>query len=129
MWWRMALPIVFMFAPGLIQRLVRTAHLVWKLSFDRKVPLLLKLLVPATLIYFLTPVARVPYLGPVGYALVLWVAVSILLSLAPRDVVEFHAPWRARGDSRPRSEKGPERVVEGSYRLVDDDKPPNKSRP
>ena len=123
MLWRLVFPFVLMFAPRLIPRLVRTAYLVWKLSFDSRVSLLLRLLVPATIIYFVTPIARIPLVGPVGYLLVLSAAVWLLLNLAPQDVVATYAPWRAgtRPDGGP--DRDPSKVVEGSYRVADDDKP------
>ena len=63
MWWRLAFPLVLMFAPRVIPRVARTVRLVWKLIFDSRVPLLLRLLVPGSLVYFLTPFARLPYVG------------------------------------------------------------------
>ena len=122
MWWRLAFPLVFMLAPRLIPRLVRTAYLVWKLSFDRRVSLLLRLLLPATIIYFVTPIARIPLVGPVGYLLVLSAAVWLLLNLAPQDVVASYAPWRAGTKPEGGPVRDPSKVVEGSYRMADDDK-------
>ena len=123
MWWRLAFPLVFFFAPNIISRVVRMVYLAWKLTLDHRVPLLLKLLVPASILYFVTPLARVPYVGPAGYLFVLWVAVSILFNLAPRGVVESYAPWRASRKAGSASKEDPSRVVEGSYRLLDDEEP------
>ena len=111
-------PLMMMFLP----RLARTAWLVWKLSFDNRVPFLLRLVVPATLLYFLTPLARIPVVGLVGYLPVLWLAISLLTNLAPRAVVAGHAPWMARqddGDDRPPQD--PSKVVEGRYQVKEDD--------
>ena len=121
MWWRLAFPLVFMFAPNIISRVVRTVYLAWKLTLDHRVPLLLKLLVPASILYFVTPLARVPYVGLAGYLLVLWVAVSILFNLAPRRVVESYAPWRASRKTVSTGKEDSSQVVEGSYRLLDDE--------
>ena len=129
MWWRLAFPLIFMFAPRLIPRMARTAYLVWKLILDNRVPLLLRLLVPATLIYFVTPFARVPYIGLVGYLLVFLFAVWILLSLAPRNVVGSYAPWMTRGRAEESSsKKDSSRVVEGSYRLPDEEDSTNNKQ-
>ena len=123
MWWRLAFPLVFMFGPRVIPRVVRTLYVVWKLIFDRRVPLLLRLLVPATLIYFATLGLRLPpVLSLGGYILVLSVAVWALLNLAPHEVVEGYAPWRAKARTERRS-GGTSRVVEGSARVVDEDEP------
>ncbi|MCE2462619.1 MAG: hypothetical protein J4F46_01685 [Dehalococcoidia bacterium] len=67
--------------------------------------------------------ARVPYVGLAGYLFVLWVAVSILFNLAPRDVVESYAPWRAGKKTGSTVKEDPSQVVEGSYRLLDDEGP------
>ena len=122
--WRLAFPPVFLLGPRIITRLVRTAHLVWQLTSDRRVPLLLKLLVPGTVAYFLTPISRFPYIGPIGYLAILFLAVRILVNLAPRDVVESYAPWMARRTT-PDGSKGPgsPRVVEGTYHLLDEEEP------
>ena len=121
MLWRMVFPLVMMFTPRLVPRVVRTAYLVWKLIWDGRVPLLLRLLVPATLIYFLTPFARIPMVGLVGFILLLLLAVFVLFNLAPREVVEEHAPWRASRRPEGRSEKGSSRIVEGSHRLENEE--------
>ena len=123
MLWRLAFPFVFFFAPRLIPRITRVAYLVWKLSLDSRVPLLLRLLVPATLVYFATPFSRFPYVGLAGYIPVLSLAIFFLLNLAPPRVVESHAPWRARQRTTHSSEKDPSRIVEGSSRLVDEEEP------
>ena len=123
MWWRLAFPLVFMFGPRLIPRLVRTVYLAWKLTFDRRVPLLLKLLVPGALV-LLPWFLRFPYIGLPGYVLVVALAVLILLNLSPRYVVESHAPWRASGGTgRARSDKEGPRVVEGTYHVLEEEDP------
>ena len=52
------------------------------------------------------------------------VAVYMLLNIAPREVVEEHAPWRARRDyGRGRTSGDDDKVVEGSGRIIDEDEP------
>ena len=121
--WRLAYPFLFLFGPIILPKLVRTAYVVWKLSTDKRVNILLKLLVPGTLIYFLTPVSRIPLIGFAGYFIVLSVAVYAFLNLAPREVVEEYAPWRVRRDFGSRPRDG-DRVVDGSGRIIDEDEPP-----
>ena len=122
MWWRLAFPIVLFFVPRLIPSVVRRVYLLWKLVFDARVPLLLKLLLPGTLLYFVLPLSRVPYLGPAGYLLLFFFAAWLLINLAPRNVVDYYAPWRARSKSPSGGEKDPSKVVEASYHVVDEDK-------
>ena len=127
MFLRLAIPLVFMlFGPRIIRRILRTVVLVWRLTFDRRVPLLLRLVVPAALLYFVVPIGLIPDFVPiVGYLddlIVLLVAVWILLSFAPREVVEEYAPWRVKTQTQePEGQKAPSRVVEGSYTMMDDD--------
>ena len=123
--WRLAYPFLLLFGPYILPRLVRTVYAVWKLTTDKRVNFLLKLLIPGTLIYFLTPVSRIPLIGFAGYFIVLSVAVYMLLNMAPRQVVEEHAPWRVRRDyGRGRANRDDERVVDGSGRIIDEDEPP-----
>ena len=121
MLWRLAFPLILIYAPRFIPRLARTVYLAWKLVLDSRVPLLLRLLLPASLIYLATPPARLPYVGPVGFVLVLALAVYLLVNLAPRHVVEGHAPWMTPRGSGEGSQRDTSRVVEGSYRVVDGD--------
>ena len=121
MWWRLAFPLIFTLAPRLIPRLARRVYLAWKLTFDRRVPLLLKLLAPATLIYIFTPFSRVPYAGPAGFIFLLSLAIWALVKFAPRDVVESYAPWMARERTASDRKQDSSRVVEGKYHMVDEE--------
>ena len=121
MWWRLAFPLVFTLAPRLIPRLTRTAYVVWKLILDNRVPLLLRLLVPATLVYFILPISRLAYIGPAAYLVLLSFAIFLLLNFAPQDVVEGYAPWRARRSTKDSRNNDSSRVVEGRYHVVDDE--------
>ena len=118
---RFAFPLIMILAPRMIPRFVRTGYVVLKLLFDSRVPLLLRLLVPASLLYFVHPISRLPYLGPIGFLALLFLASFILLNLAPRDVVEGYAPWRARDRTETRTKGDSSRVVEGRYHLVDEE--------
>ena len=130
MLWRLALPLIFMLAPRFIPKLGRNIYLVWKLTFDRRVPLLLRLLVPVALVYFVVPIGIIPDFLPfgIGYiedVLLLLLAVWALFSFAPRHVVAELAPWKAQTvPTKSDAEKDPSKVVEGSYHVVDEDKPP-----
>ena len=101
-----------------IPRVSKTLYVVWRLTFDRRVPLLLRLLVPASIIYLFTPIARLAYLGPIGFIVVLLLAVWLLLNLTPRHVIESHT-----GEAK-REEGDPKRVVEGRYQMMDEESSP-----
>lgn len=129
MWWRLALPLLWILVPRFIPGVARTTYLVWKLTFDSRVPLLLRLLIPASLVYFVVPFGLIPDLLPFGIGLIedvilLLLAVWALVSFAPQHVIEEHAPWKARtGSAQSPSEKDPAKVVEGSFHVVDEEDP------
>ncbi len=123
--WRLIIHILLMMSPFVLPRMIRTAYLVWKLTFDSRVPLLLRLLVPTALVYFVIPVSIVPDVLPFGVGLIedvllLLLAVWALIRFAPAHVVEDYAPWRS--SSKPSSSSpggGPSKVVDSTYRIVD----------
>ena len=79
-------------------------RLVTKLLLDRRVPLRLKLLIPAALVYLVSPIDPLPdflpILGHVDDLIVTVVALAIFLAMAPREVVLEH--FRGRRDDEPR---------------------------
>ena len=91
-----------------------------RLMFDRRVPFGLKMIVPAAVVYLISPIDlipdAVPILGRIDDVLVLLVALGAFLGLAPRDVVAEHTGGPKAAD---RSEKKAH-VIEGSYHVVDD---------
>ena len=101
-------------------------RLVTKLMLDRRVPLRLKLIIPAALVYLVSPIDTlpdlVPLLGHVDDLIVTVVALALFLALAPRDVVLEHFRGRRGGepvDTGARKDR--ENVIEGQYRYVEDD--------
>ena len=124
MLWRLLFPFFFMVAPRIIPRLGRVAYVVWNLTFNRRVPLLLRLLIPLSLLYFIFPFSRLHFVGMAGYLIVLSLAAYLLINLSPREVVESYAPWRARSrEARESNERDSSRVVDSSYRMVDEEEP------
>jgi uncharacterized membrane protein YkvA (DUF1232 family) len=122
--YRLAIPLLLILMLRFLPGILRFLRLVWRLTFDKRVPLLLRFLVPLALLYVLSPIDLVPdwvpRLGWVDDLLVLGLAVLLLTKLAPRHVVEEHLGSRPTA-SRP-EEKDPSKVVEGSARLIDSDK-------
>ena len=91
-----------------------------RLMFDSRVPFGLKMIIPAAVLYFISPIDLIPDVlpirGRIDDVLVLGVALAAFLGLAPKDVVAEHTGGpKAAG----RSEKKAN-VIEGSYRVVDD---------
>ena len=124
--WRLIIQILLMLSPLILPRMLRTAYLVWKLTFDSRVPLLLRVLVPTALVYFVIPVSIVPDVLPFGVGLIedillLLLAVWALISFAPAHVVEQYAPWKASSkSSRSSSGRDPSKVVDSTYHIVDE---------
>jgi uncharacterized membrane protein YkvA (DUF1232 family) len=120
--YRLAVPLLLTLLPRLLPHLIRFGLLVWRLTFDRRVPLLLRALVPAALLYVLFPFDllrdRIPVIGMFDDLLVIALALLLLVKLAPRHVVDEHL-GRRRDAPRPQ-EADPSKVVEGSARLIDD---------
>jgi len=122
MLFRLAIPLLFLFVPRLLPGIIRFVRLVWRLSFDKRVPLALRVLVPLAILYALSPVDiirdRLPIVGKFDDVIVLVLAVLLLTKLAPRHVVDEHL-GRPRATNRP-EDRDPSKVVDGSARLIDD---------
>jgi len=123
MLFRLAIPLIFMVGPRLLPPVIRFLRLIWRLSFDKRVPLVLRLLVPFAIIYVVSPIDLAPdKAGPIGRVddfIVLGLAVLFLTKLAPKHVVDDIVGPRP---NQPRPEdEDPSKVVDSSSRVVDDD--------
>ena len=120
---RLAYPLLLMFAPRLIPYIIKYVLLLWRLTFDRRVNIVLRALIPLALLYVLSPVDllrdRVPILGRFDDLIILGLAVLFLIKLSPRHVVNEHLGITPVSD-RP-EDKDPSNVVDGKSRIVDDE--------
>ena len=106
---------------NLLVELVNYARLTWRLLWDRRVPLSAKLVVPAALAAFLSPIDVIPdfFVGLLGLGVVddlalLLIAARLVVALAPPEVVAEHLA-RLRGVAvRPSVETTSRTVVEMS---------------
>ena len=123
MFHRLAFPLLFFLAPRVLPRAIRFLRLVWRLTFDKRVALPLRALVPLALLYALSPVDLLPdkfgLLGRFDDLIVLGLAALLLIKLAPKHVVSELSGASTNLD-RPQ-EKDPSKVVDGSSHLIDDD--------
>ena len=91
-------------------------RLVIKLMLDRRVPMRLKMILPAALLYLVSPLDlirdMVPVLGRIDDVLVLAVGLVLFLGMAPKHIVSEHTG----GARRDRPDKP---VIDGSYRFID----------
>lgn len=109
---------------GIIGELVQNGRLAWRLLFDRRVPSLLKFVIPGVMgAYLLMPVDLlpdfVPVLGQLDDLAVLVLAMRMFIQLSPQPVVEELRRALMTGSPSPKA-SGPEgEVVDGDYRVVD----------
>jgi len=101
-------------------------RLVYRLLVDRRVPLLLKLMLVAAVAYILLPIDVVPdivpVLGRIDDALVLVLSIALFLGMAPREVVTEHLRGGNPDASDPGPQSGPDQsVIDGEYHVIDDD--------
>lgn len=108
---------------GVLGQIVQTLRLVWRLMQDPRVPVFPKLIVPAAIIYVLSPIDLLPDfilgLGQVDDIAIFLFSIKFFIEMSPPDVVEEHR--RALTVSHTRSDDAQENVVEGSYHVRSDD--------
>ena len=123
MFHRLAFPLIFFLVPRLLPRVIRFARLVWRLTFDKRVSIFLRALVPLAILYILSPIDlipdRVPIIGRFDDLIILGLAVLFLTKLAPSHIVDEHLD-RTPPSERP-EDKDPSKIVDGSSRLIDDE--------
>jgi len=123
MFYRLAFPLLYFLAPRLLPKAIKFARLVWRLTFDKRVSIFLRAVVPIALLYVISPYDilkdRIPIIGRFDDLIVLGLALLFLTKLAPPNVVDEHMD-RVPESTRP-EDKDPEKVVDGSSRLIDDE--------
>ncbi len=123
MFYRLAFPLLYFLAPRLLPKALKFARLVWRLTFDKRVSIFLRALVPLALIYIISPYDilrdRIPVVGRFDDLIILGLALLFLTKLAPPKIVDEHMD-RVTESDRP-EDKDPEKVVDGSSRLIDDE--------
>lgn len=106
--------------PSLLRTLVTHGRLAWRLLRDPAVPLLVKFLPAAALLYLVSPIDGVPDFLPVLGQLddlgVLLLALESFLKLCPDHIVDFHRSAVTAGRAtRPSGE-----VIDVEFRRDDD---------
>lgn len=106
----------------LLLNMTGVPRLVMRLMVDRRVPLRLKLILPAALVYLISPLDLVPSILPgIDDVLVIIISLVMFLGMAPRDVVLEHLRNGRQPPDRPSDgPKSDGTVIEGKYRYVDD---------
>ncbi len=106
--------------------LTRIPGLVFRLMLDRRVPLRLKLIIPAAVLYLVSPIDLLPDLFPIlGHTddlIVIILALASFLLMTPRNVLNEYLtghPADPSADTDARDSRG--NVIEGQYRHVEDE--------
>ena len=123
MFHRLAFPLLYFLAPRLLPKIVKFARLVWRLTFDKRVSLFLRALVPLAILYILSPFDlikdSIPIVGRFDDLIIMGLALLFLTKLAPPEIVDEHMDRIPKSD-RP-EDKDPDKVVDGSSKLIDDE--------
>ena len=124
MFHRLAFPLLYFLAPRVLPKVFKFGRLVWRLTFDKRVSIFLRALVPLALLYVISPIDlirdRLPYgVGRFDDLIIMGLALLFLTKLAPPAIVDEHMD-RIPPSDRP-EDKDPSKVVDGSSRLIDDE--------
>lgn len=115
-------PVITPTDAGVVTQLVRTLRLVWRLLNDARVPRLPKLIIPAAILYILSPIDLMPDLalglGQLDDVGILALAIALFIEACPRAIVEEHRRALAAENAPPPQD---ENIIEGTYRQVPDD--------
>lgn len=111
--------------PGFLGSILRDVRLAWRLLLDPRVPLLLKLIPPATILYTLFPVDFVPDLMPGLGQLddlgILLLGIRLFILLAPQAIVRQHLSEMEAGPATGRvvdeQRENGEIIVDPPYRI------------
>lgn len=114
--------------------LTRIPGLVFRLMLDRRVPLRLKLIIPAAVLYLILPIDLLPDIFPIlGHTddlIVIILALASFLLMTPRSVLQEYLTGRPADSSADAGGSEPrENVIEGQYRRIEDEDEPNKRQP
>jgi uncharacterized membrane protein YkvA (DUF1232 family) len=115
---------------GFVSGILRHLRLVWRLLFDPRVPLWLKMIVPASLVYVISPIDFMPDvivgLGQLDDLAAIIVGTKLFVDLCPPHIVREHtealmseANWRVEPGAAQDSPSGPQ-IVDAPYEIKGD---------
>lgn len=117
---------------GILASIIRNARLVWRLLRDPDVSSWLKMIPPATLLYFLFPIDFLPDpilgLGQLDDIAIILLGVKLFIELCPQEVVRHHlremssvsGSYRVV-DEEPSQEPSPPLYIDAPYRVIEED--------
>lgn len=119
---RLAFPLIYFLGPRVLPGVIRYARLIWRLIWDKRVPLALRSLVPLAILYAILPKDlisdRLPVIGRFDDLIVLGFAVLFLTKFSPQHVLDEYT-GKTKDSIRP-EDKDPSKVVDGSSKLIDE---------
>ncbi len=115
---------------GIVTDLIRQVRLAWRLVLDSRVPLWVKTIVPASLVYLISPVDFVPDvipgLGQLDDLAIIVIGVKLFIELCPPEIVREHmqellgeSNWRVE-PNEPTSPSSPQ-IIDAPYEIKKDD--------
>ena len=107
------------FLTGMLKRL----QLMWMLLFDSRVPFWSKLVIPAALLYLISPVDFIPDVilgfGQLDDLGVILLGIALFIKLAPQDIVQGYLNKLEFGDDD--LDFDDDDVVDTTYSVMDED--------
>ena len=105
----------------LLLNMTSVPRLTYRLMLDRRIPLRLKLMVAAAIAYVISPIDLLPHMLPgIDDLIVIILALGTFLAKAPKDILIEHI--RRNKDSYKNGPRPHDTVIEGSYRIIEEDK-------
>jgi uncharacterized membrane protein YkvA (DUF1232 family) len=107
---------------GVLTEIMRNAQLAWHLLIDRRVSLLLKLIIPGLMLgYLIFPVDLlpdfVPVLGQLDDLAILALGIKLFIELSPKDIVREYR-GNDSSTSSPVEPNGNKDTIDADYRVV-----------
>jgi len=109
---------------GVLTEILRNAQLAWHLLIDRRVGLLLKLIIPGLMLgYLIFPVDLlpdfIPVLGQLDDLAILALGIKIFIELSPKDIVrEYRGEWADTPPVGPAESTDNGETLDAEYRVV-----------
>jgi uncharacterized membrane protein YkvA (DUF1232 family) len=112
-------------SPSAVFQFIRTIYLAIRLLFSPKVPLWPKIIPVAAVLYLVFPFDFIPDfipgLGQLDDLTIILIALWAFVQLCPRDVIQHMQDTGNAPDNR--SSRADAKIVDGSYRVMDQDSP------
>lgn len=110
-------------SPDLLRSIINEVRLAWRLLLDPRIPLWLKVVPPASLLYLIVPVDFIPDFPFIGLGQLDDIAVLVLgfrtfIGLCPPAIVEEHRLAITGSGAQPPATTGSGNVIDGSFQEV-----------